>query len=287
MFDSALCKPANLLFPVFINWSQFDWLKKLLLAVLLLTFFGTCFILQRSQCRRLLSRSKAISLLIGFAATLLLMFAVVAKGLVVFLPADSGTPTDAIVVLGRGIELARERIDAAAELWQAKRAPRIFISGTTDAPIMIRLLEEKGIPNRVIDGENCSFTTAENAIFTASILQSRDIRRILLITDPPHMLRSLLVFRAQGFAVIPHPSSLPQNFGIKATAYLTLREYAALVQYGLRGLFFKQRSREASRPELAKLVRKAEQYGQQQRFGKSVSSNNKQKILELHADQGL
>jgi uncharacterized SAM-binding protein YcdF (DUF218 family) len=266
MFDSDLCDRTITHFPVFINWSQLDWLKKPLLVLLVLAFFGICWGVQHSRCRGWVSSPRVILWLIGFTATLLLMFVVVGNGLVVFLPTDSGTATDAIVVLGRGIELARERVDVVAELWQARRAPRIFASGKTDAPIMIRLLEEKGIPNRVLEGENCSLTTAENATFTAAILHSQGIRRILLITDRQHMLRSLLVFRANGFTVIPHTSPLPQDFGIKAKAFLSFREYAALVSYGLRGLFLEQRSPQLNSPNIVNLVQKAEQYGQQRRL---------------------
>jgi uncharacterized SAM-binding protein YcdF (DUF218 family) len=118
----------------------------------------------------------------------------------------------------------------------------------------------------VLDGENCSLTTDENAVFTASVLQPQGIKRILLVTDPPHMWRSLLVFRAQGFTVIPKPSPLPSYLGRKAETFITLREYMGLVGYGLRGLFFPQRSPGATRPDLINLLRKAEQYGKQQRL---------------------
>ncbi len=266
MFDSTLCYRTLTKLPLYVSLRQLTWFKPILLVVILLLFFF-CFrwVVRNTRLRRWFTKPIAILLLFGFTATLPLMFVLANTGLVAFLPPDPGTKTDAIVVLGRGWHFY-QRIEVAAELWRAKRAPKIFISGMNDAPIFIDLLESIGIPNQVLDGENCSLTTQENAIFTSAILKPQGIRRILLITDPPHMLRSLLLFRAFGFTVIPKVSSLPPYLGYKAEAFITLREYAGLISYGLRGLFLNQRSPEASNPALVKLIEEAEKYGQQQSF---------------------
>lgn len=266
MFDSALCDRTLTKLPLYLSGRQYPWLKPTLIAViLLLAFFGIRWVIQHTSWRRWLSSRRVILSLFGFTACLPLIFFLADKALVAFLPPDPGTPADSIVVIGRGWQFF-QRFDLAAELWKAKRAPNIFISGVNDAPIGIELLQKQGIPLGVLDGENCSLTTDENAVFTASVLQPQGIKRILLVTDPPHMWRSLLVFRAQGFTVIPKPSPLPSYLGRKAETFITLREYMGLVGYGLRGLFFPQRSPGATRPDLINLLRKAEQYGKQQRL---------------------
>lgn len=154
------------------------------------------------------------------------------------LPKDVGQPADAIVVLGRGREARLMRTQVAAELWQAKRAPLIFASGWGDAPPIAKLLNQKGLPPQAIDGEPCSRTTEENARFTAAILQPQGVKKILLVTDPPHMLRSLLTFRSLGFEVIPHPSPRPPQLNARKEAFLIVREYLGLVSYGVLGRFF-------------------------------------------------
>ena len=194
------------------------------------------------------------------------MLILASKGLVAFLPTDSGAVTDAIVVLGRGGPYSADRVNVAAELWQAKRAPTIFTSGNEDAISMVEQLEAKGIPQRVLDGEDCSLTTEENAVFTTAILKSQKIQQILLVTDPPHMLRSLLLFRAFGFTVIPHTSPAPAFFDFKTKAFITLREGTGLISYGLRGLYFPQQSPGKNQPELVSLLHEAERYGQQRRL---------------------
>ncbi|MBO3464480.1 YdcF family protein, partial [Aetokthonos hydrillicola] len=97
-------------------------------------------------------------------------------------------------------------------------------------------------------------TTQENALFTASILQPRQVKQILLVTDSPHMLRSLLTFRRLGFDVIPHISPIPPKLTPTKTAMLVFYEYMGLVSYGLEGRFFPlQNVAENKTPPIAKL----------------------------------
>ncbi|XHX80075.1 MAG: YdcF family protein [Stenomitos frigidus ULC029] len=70
------------------------------------------------------------------------------------IPADSGANADAIVVLGRGWRFMSDRINATVALWQAKRAPRIFVSGRGDARFLVHQLLERGVPGEAISGEN-------------------------------------------------------------------------------------------------------------------------------------
>lgn len=251
--------------PVFTDWSRIGWRKQFLLVVLIsLAIFGIRWIIQNKQARRWLKNWKVIISLFCITASIPLIVNVATQGLVAFLPTDTGETAQAIVVLGRGPKLRQERVDAAAELWQTQRAPMIFVSGLMDADDLIPKIKAKGILDAAVDGENCSRTTWENTLFSAAILHPQQIRKILLVTDGPHMWRSLLLFRAHGFTVIPHPTPLPSNYGFKSTALLTLREYLGIVGYALQGLFHPERSSQVDNPDLEKLLQAAQQYGQQQ-----------------------
>ena len=158
-------------------------------------------------------------------------------GLTVWLPADPGEVTDAIVVLGRGEVFRDSRIGVAYDLWQVKRAPKIFASGMMDARPIVQSLTELGVPAQRLSGEECSQSTRENALFTATLLQPHRVQHILLVTDAPHMLRSMSIFRRSGFRVTPHAVSLPIQFSSLQQQRCLLREYLALIQYILmRGL---------------------------------------------------
>jgi len=265
MFDSSLCHRVIKKVPVFIPWWQIQGIQKpLLITLIVLVIVVLFWLIRKARWRRWGKNPKLLLLLFGLTATLPLLFFVATKLLVVALPSDPGTKADAIVVLGRGGgEFYERRVNLAANLWKAGRSPLIFVSGITDAPSLMEQLEAKGIPRRSLDGENCSLTTAENAIFSAAILQPQGVRRILLVTDEPHMLRSMLVFRAHGFTVIPRTTPLPSYMSLKEKAFFTFREYSGLISYGLRGLFFQQNSSESSNPDILELIEKAREYGKQ------------------------
>jgi uncharacterized SAM-binding protein YcdF (DUF218 family) len=205
---------------------------------------------KRLPWRRQLSGLGTVLLLIYFTTQLPLTIDFAAKGLVKFLPADSGLVTDAIVVLGRGVPLRNYRVETVAELWQDHRAPLIFASGVGDAPQIIQQLKAAGIPSQALAGEDCSRTTEENARFTAKKLQPQGVKRILLVTDPPHMWRSLLTFRSFGFEVIPHISPLPPNLAANRKARIVVYEYMGLVSYGLQGRFLPQSLSEVKEAEI-------------------------------------
>ncbi|MGC1216263.1 MAG: YdcF family protein, partial [Phormidesmis sp.] len=132
--------------------------------------------------------------------------------LVSFIPPDSGEIAQVIVMLGRGSTENVIRAQAGADLWRSHRAPLIFSSGQMDAQEMARLLQQKEqVPKAVIVQERCSSTTEENAKFTAAILRSRGLQKIILVTDPLHMLRSLLTFKSFGFEIIAHPVPLAED----------------------------------------------------------------------------
>ncbi len=157
--------------------------------------------------------------------------------LVGFIPADSGEKAQAIVVLGRGPQHNPMRAQVAEQLWQAQRAPLIFASGRVDAPLIADLISAQ-VPAATVSGEPCSLTTNQNAEFTAALLTPQDVRTIILVTDAPHMLRSLLTFQSFGFKVIPHVSPLNPRTDRSKRRFLVFRESVGLISYGLLGRYF-------------------------------------------------
>lgn len=225
------------------QWAAFTWalfaaltnpalILPLLLGIILLPWFV-----------RAISYKRQVS---GFGILLLLLYGLTCSAvgvdlgsrvLVSLLPADPGQPADAIVILGRGADLRPERTEVAAQLWRSKRAPIVFASGWGDADEMGDLLIQSGVAPAAVLGEPCSRTTEENAQFTAALLKPQGVKTIVLVTDPPHMLRSWLTFRSFGFAVIPHPNPLPSSLSHHKEAFLLVREYVGLASYGVLGRF--------------------------------------------------
>lgn len=140
-------------------------------------------------------------------------------------PAEDFPTADAIVVLGGGMEGAREywrgspdlnsaadRVWFGARLYHAGRAPRIILSGGTarwskspvpEAQAMAELCEALGVPREALILEERSRTTWENAAETRSILQAHGFGRVLLVTSALHMPRAVETFTRFGIEVIP------------------------------------------------------------------------------------
>ncbi|MEL6816432.1 MAG: YdcF family protein [Cyanobacteria bacterium J06598_3] len=153
-------------------------------------------------------------------------------------PPDTGEKVEAIVVLGRGRQQNAVRSRAAFDLLQVNRAPLVFSSGRRDAKVIASLLEDWAVPSSAIGGEPCSLTTEQNAEFTAALLWPQGVRSIILVTDGPHMLRSLLTFESFGFKVIPHIVPLDAGTNPAKSRFLVFRESLGLLSYGLMGRYF-------------------------------------------------
>lgn len=257
MLDPALCsRPVNQWLVLKSTLSQ--WLTTpplIILPLLALVFIPWMF--PRLRWRRWWSSLGIVLLVIYFSAAFPLTVAVAKQGLVAFIPKDSGKTVDAIVVLGRGGEFRDSRVKVAAQLWQSRRAPLIFASGAGDGSEIVEQLKAQGIPHQALEEEHCSRTTEENALFTASVLQPRGVKQVLIVTDPPHMMRSLLTFGSLGFEAIPHTSSIPPNLTQTKKAMLVFYEYMGLFSYSLGGKFFPQDVARLKKPPIAKIEHSA------------------------------
>jgi uncharacterized SAM-binding protein YcdF (DUF218 family) len=173
-----------------------------------------------------------VLLLLGLLTPLPLQF------LVRLLPDSNMESVDSIVVLGRGPESQLDRALTVAQYWKDHPTAAIFVSGMTDAPEIIGVLEQQGIPESRIRGERCSQSTWENGLFTEYLLDADTAKQIVLITDSPHMVRATWVFQGFGFEVVPYPLSSEQTsfFSLKQ-AQTIIREYIALIFYGFSGKF--------------------------------------------------
>lgn len=216
-----------------LNW--FADPQQVLLPLIAIALITVC--LKPSWYKMLLLRS-ACTLSIAYLLLISPLGATVTtQGLTLFLPPDVGQPADAIVVLGRGPLAEQARAQAAANLWQAKRAPLILTTGRNEAPRLSAQLTQLGVPATAQLVEPQARTTEENAIRSFQLLQATGANRLILITDQPHMLRSVLTFQSFGFQVIPHAVAVSSKYPAIERTTLALREYVGLVSYALLGRF--------------------------------------------------
>jgi uncharacterized SAM-binding protein YcdF (DUF218 family) len=229
-------------------------------------------------------RPRVAALLIGLSLILLLVTSNgwVSQWLVrslewQHLPSANIPNAEAIVVLGGATKSAfpprptvdlsepGDRVIYAAQLYRQNKAPFIILSGgridwkgsgSSEAEDMTTILTSIGIPPEAIIQEPKSLNTYQNAVYVKKILESRGIKRILLVTSAMHMPRSLLIFKRQGIDAIPTPTDflvsegeLQELSNTPKSAILNLvpdvenlrlftaalKEYVGIVIYSLRG----------------------------------------------------
>jgi uncharacterized SAM-binding protein YcdF (DUF218 family) len=137
---------------------------------------------------------------------------------------QSTTQVDAIVVMGAaqydGVPspLLKARLMRAFELWEQKVAPRIVLTGGnkpgdrfTEASASAIFLRQQGVSQEDLLQESLSRSTYEalrnvrNLVATDSNFAG--IKRIVIVTDPYHELRSRLTAREMNFETTTSPSS--------------------------------------------------------------------------------
>lgn len=182
----------------------------------------------------------ALSLLFGATGALLLTAYVVGNPRCV-----TPGPADAIVVLGARVSPggipslpARVRAERAAELYNAGLAPVVIPTGgigpypPTEAEAIAKVMMARGVPRSSIVLETHSTSTQESAVLTAGIAQQRGWRRIIIVSDPYHLIRASWLFSEYGFDVqtaCTNPSYIARG----TYWYQTFREVGGLMYYAV------------------------------------------------------
>jgi uncharacterized SAM-binding protein YcdF (DUF218 family) len=218
--------------------------------------------------RRRAGACRALSLL-GLGALYLLSTPYVALWLIYSLQwyppvvPGAGPPADAIVVLSAGRDrqapmyggdtvdaLSLERLRFAARLQQASGLPMLVSGGppaTPGMPTMAALMADSlardfGVETRW--REEASTNTAENAIFSARLLEGEPVRRIYLVTHAWHLPRAMMAFGGTGLQAIPAAAShagqpewtvatfIPHATALADSAY-ALHEWIGMAQYAI------------------------------------------------------
>jgi uncharacterized SAM-binding protein YcdF (DUF218 family) len=134
---------------------------------------------------------------------------------------DGAQPADAIVVLGaahydgRPSPVLRARLDHALVLWDRELAPRLILTGgtgrgdtTSEAAVGRRYVIARGVPEEAVVIEDQGRTSSESMHAVATMLDSGEAR-IILVSDPFHMLRLSILSRRLGLT--PYTSPAPDS----------------------------------------------------------------------------
>ena len=133
--------------------------------------------------------------------------------------ADDTRPSDAIIVLGaaqydgRPSPVFRARLDHAVDLYEQGVAPIVVVTGGklagdrfTEAGAGADYLIAHGVPDADILRETTSRNSWESLRASARFLFDRDVRRVVLVSDPFHSLRIRLTAEEVGFDAVTSPT---------------------------------------------------------------------------------
>jgi uncharacterized SAM-binding protein YcdF (DUF218 family) len=158
--------------------------------------------------------------LVGLAVVLAVGgWALVAASVVVVGAREAAAPANAIVVLGaaqyegRPSPVLRARLDHAFALWEQGFAPVVIVTGgtgvgdtTSEAMVSRKYLLRRGVPDSVIIMETRGLTTSQSLHAVAALVRTLPGRRVILVSDPFHMLRLSILTRRLGMTPLTSPT---------------------------------------------------------------------------------
>lgn len=176
-----------------------------------------------------LATAAALALLAGLSA---LVGAVAAYSF-----RSSPGSADAAVVLGAAIwgkrpsPVFEARIRHALDLYRAGRVRKIVFTGgvgegdtRAEATVARAWAAARGVPPEDLLCEAISHNTRENLLAARAVLRREGLEKVLLVSDPIHMLRASLMARDLGLAAAPSPTPTTRFTGRRARLEFLLRE---------------------------------------------------------------
>lgn len=143
---------------------------------------------------------------------------------------DEARPSQAIIVLGaaeydgRPSPVLAARLDHAIELYREGIAPVIVVTGGrvpgdrfTEAGASADYLHKHGIPDASILRETTGRTSWESLEAAARFLDQRQLRRVVLVSDPYHSERIKAIAHEVGLDAVTSPTRTSPIKGTSAT----------------------------------------------------------------------
>lgn len=157
------------------------------------------------------------------------------------------TAADAIIVMGtaqyngRPSPVFRARLDHAVDLYHADVAPILITTGgygrndrLSEASVGRAYAIARGIPEHAILSEDYGSSSWESLQNVAILAQHYDVQRVVLVSDPFHMLRLELMAQTLGMEASSSPTrTSPISRRPVAEFFYVLREVGGITTHGL------------------------------------------------------
>lgn len=194
--------------------------------------------LARRSYRAILALSAAVVLVMGGLALDIWRYA----GQAASQPADAALVLGAAVLWDRPSPVLVERLRHARTLYDSHQVSQIIVTGgrspedkLSEAVASRNWLVAHGVPETAIIMEDQSRTTIENFSLAALVMQEAKIGSVLIVSDPLHMRRAMLIANRVGITAQPSPTTTSRYLSWETTLPFLFREVWLVAQYVLTG----------------------------------------------------
>ena len=181
---------------------------------------------------------------------LIVVVAILAARIYSFSSARSNQPADAAIVLGAAVWSAglspvfKERINHGIDLYRKGKVRKLIFTGgqgnpgeSTESSAARDYALQSGVPAQDILIEEKSHTTYENVLYAKKVADTHAIRKVLIVSDPLHMKRAVLMAQDVGLVAEPSPTPSTRYQGLKSQMGLLAHETYYYIGYLLRRPF--------------------------------------------------
>ena len=163
---------------------------------------------------------------------------------------DEKSPSDVAIVLGASIwedgvsPVYRERINHAITLYEDGFVDYIILTGgfgegsyKSDSQVAKEYALSQGIPEERLLIEEKSTITEENLEFSKEIMVENNLEAAIIVSDPLHMKRSMLMAEDYGINALSSPTTTSMYKSLKTKIPFLLRETFFYVGYCVVRIF--------------------------------------------------
>lgn len=160
---------------------------------------------------------------------------------------DQSAKADVALVLGAHLDEHGNapprlvgRVERATELVRDGLVPKLIMSGggtvngVTEAAVMRKLAIARGTPEEAIVLDERARSTIENFACSIPVLEALGAHRVLVVTEPWHMTRAMLLARRHGLDARAAPASSETWRSPRHASYWLFRDSIAYLDEALR-----------------------------------------------------
>lgn len=163
---------------------------------------------------------------------------------------SSDKTADAAIVLGAAVwngypsPVFEERIKHSIKLYHSGQVNTLIFTGgigagdsKSEAAVAMEYALNSGVPAEAIIVEKQSKFTFENLRFASELMVVNQIERVLIVSDPLHMRRAMMIAKDVGIKAMPSPTETSRYQSYHSKIKMLLSETYYYIGYQLRKWF--------------------------------------------------